>query len=123
MNQVCNHLLYLSAKFGALNQRIKEIRSSENQWWPLPQIVTLRFVKQLTLWLSDLAAMLPRASGTIMDNSLHVSPPTPPSLPHSYPPSPSRFSYIPSRPAVTAALLPNPAPQPPIRSLYLPAGR
>ena len=33
--QACNHLVYLSAKFGVLNQRINEIRSSENQWWPL----------------------------------------------------------------------------------------
>ena len=74
-NQVCNHLVYLSAKFGELNQRINEIRSSENQWWPPPQVATLIFVKQLTLWLSDLAAMLPRASWTIMDNSLHASSP------------------------------------------------
>ena len=64
LNQACNHLVYLSEKFRALNQRINEIRSSENQQWPLPQVLTLRFVKPLrvTLWLSDLAAMLPRAS-------------------------------------------------------------
>ena len=50
MNQVCNHLLYLSAKFGALNQRINrdKTRSSENQLWALglPQVLTLRFVNQ-----------------------------------------------------------------------------
>ena len=42
-NQVCNHLVYLSAKFGALNQRINEIRSSENQWWLLSRVVNMRF--------------------------------------------------------------------------------
>ena len=30
LNQACKHLGYLSAKFGALNQRIKKIKSSEN---------------------------------------------------------------------------------------------
>ena len=29
LNQACNHLVYLSAKFGGLNQRINEIRSAE----------------------------------------------------------------------------------------------
>lgn len=70
MKQVCNHLVNLSAKFGALNQRINEIRSSENLWWPLPQVLTLRSVKPHILWLCDLPAMLSRASWTIMDNSL-----------------------------------------------------
>ena len=50
INQVCNHLVYLSAKFGALNHRINEIWSSENQWWPPPHVLFLRFVKPLTLW-------------------------------------------------------------------------
>ena len=52
MNQACNHRFYLSAKFGALNQRINEIRFSENQRWPLRHSLTLRFAKPLTLWAS-----------------------------------------------------------------------
>ena len=68
-----NLVVYLCAKFGALNPRINENRSCENGSQPLPQVRTPRFSIPPIFWLSDLVAMFPRASGTIMDNSLHVS--------------------------------------------------
>ena len=74
----CSHLIlnlivYLCAKFGALNQRINEIRSGGNLSQPLPQCQTSRFSIPTILWLSNLVAMFPRASGAIMDSNLHVS--------------------------------------------------
>ena len=72
-HQLVNLVVYLSAKFGALNQRINEIRSCENLWWPLPQVLTLKFALTLILWLFNLAEMFPRVSRTIRDNSLHAS--------------------------------------------------
>ena len=68
-----NLVVYLCAKFEALNPRINEIRSCENGWQTLPEVLTPWFSIPPIFWLSDLVVMFPRASGTIMDNSLHVS--------------------------------------------------
>jgi hypothetical protein len=70
---ILNLIVYLCAKFGALNQRINEIRSGGNLLQPLPQCQTSRFSIPTILWLSNLVAMFPRASGAIMDSNLHVS--------------------------------------------------
>ena len=70
---ILNLIVYLCAKFGALNQRINEIRSGGNLSQPLPQCQTSRFSIPTILWLSNLVAMFPRASGAIMDSNLHVS--------------------------------------------------
>ena len=66
-------VVYLSAKFGALNPRINEIRSGANSLQPVSQVQKLRFTIPPISWLSDLVAMFPRASGTIVDNILHAS--------------------------------------------------
>jgi hypothetical protein len=66
-------LVYLCAKFGALNPRINEIRSGENWLSPPFQVLTPRFSVPTIFWVSDLVAMFSRASGTIMDNNLHLS--------------------------------------------------
>ena len=70
---ILNLIVYLFAKFGALNQRINEIRSGGNWLQPLPEVQTSRFSIPTIFGLSDLVAIFPRASGTIMDSNLHVS--------------------------------------------------
>ena len=70
---IVNLIVYLCAKFGALNPRNDEIRSGENRSQPHPQVLTPRYSIPLIFRLSDLVAMFPRASKTIMDNNLHVS--------------------------------------------------
>ena len=72
-HSIDNHAVYLCTKFGALNLRINKIRSGGNWFEPVPQVQTSRFSIPKIFWLSNLAAMFPRASRTIMDNSLHVS--------------------------------------------------
>ena len=69
---ILNLIVYLCAKFGALNQRINEIRSGGNLSQPLPQCQTSRFSIPTIFGLSDLVAMFPTASGGIMDSNLHV---------------------------------------------------
>ena len=70
---IVNLVVYLCAKFGALNPRINEIRSGENRSHPPPRERTPRFFVLPILWLSDLVVMFPKASGTIMDKNLHSS--------------------------------------------------
>jgi hypothetical protein len=73
---ILNSVVYLCAKFGALNQRINEIRSSGkvgNLVQPVPLVQISRFSIQTIFWLSDLVAIFLRASGTIIDSSLYVS--------------------------------------------------
>ena len=70
---IVNLVVYLCAKFGALNPRINEIRYCEIVLHPPPEVLSPRFSLPPILSLSDLAPMFPRVSGTIMDNSLHVS--------------------------------------------------
>ena len=70
---IVNLVVYLCAKFGALNPRNNKIRSGENWSQPLPQVPTPRYSFPPIFGRSDLVAMIPRASETIMDNSLHVS--------------------------------------------------
>ena len=73
VNSVCYRVIYLCAKFQALIPRINKVRSGGNWFQPVPQVQTSRFSVPKIFWLSNLAAMFPRASRTIMDNSLHVS--------------------------------------------------
>ena len=54
-------------------QRINKTRSSENRSGWLPQVQYPIFSILSIIWLSDPFPMFPRASRTIMDNSLHVS--------------------------------------------------
>ena len=60
---ILNLIVYLCAKFGALNQRISEIRSGGNLLLPLPEVQTCRFSIPTIFRLSGLVAMFPRASG------------------------------------------------------------
>ena len=69
-SSVVDLLVYLCEKFGALNQRINETRSSELR---LSQIHRLRISVLSITWLSGLSPMLNRASRTIMDISEHTS--------------------------------------------------
>ncbi len=71
-HSIVNSVVYLCTKFVALNPRIHEIRSSGNWFQPVPQVQTRRFSIPTIFWLSNLGAMFPRASGTIMNSSLHV---------------------------------------------------
>ncbi len=72
---IVNLVVYLCAK--ALNPRINETRSGGNLFQPVPQVQsqlqTSRFSIPLIFLLSNVVSMFPRASGTIMDNNLHVS--------------------------------------------------
>ena len=72
-HQFVSLLVYLFAKFGALNRRINEIRSSKNRSGLLSQVQPPRFSFLPIIWLSDLSPMLSRASRTIMDISPHAS--------------------------------------------------
>jgi hypothetical protein len=72
-HSIVNSVIYLCAKFQALIPRINKVRSGGNWFQPVPQVQTSRFSIPNIFWLSNLAAMFPRASRTIMDNSLHVS--------------------------------------------------
>ena len=73
-HSIAKCVVYLCAKFGALNPRIYETMSGGNCFPPLPQVQTRRFSIPLIFWLSisNLVTMFPRASGTIMNSSLHV---------------------------------------------------
>ena len=68
-----NLLVYLCAKFGALNRRIDDTRSIENGPSLLSKVQPPRFSVLPISWLSDLSPMLNRASRTIMDISRHAS--------------------------------------------------
>jgi hypothetical protein len=72
-HSIHNLVVYLCAKFGALNPGIKEIRSGGSRAQPVPQVPTCRFTIPTIFWLSRLVAIYPRASGTIMDSSIYVS--------------------------------------------------
>ena len=66
-------VVYLHAKFGELNLRINETRSSENMSGLLPQAQYSRFAILPIIWLSDPFPMFPMASRIILDDSPHVS--------------------------------------------------
>jgi hypothetical protein len=72
--QMCKALspVYQCSKLGALNPRINKIKS-DKIWFLFLQVQTPRFYIPTIFWLSNLVTMYPRASGTIMDSSLHVS--------------------------------------------------
>ncbi len=70
---IANLPVYQCTKFGALNPRINKTRSDIIWFLPLHQVQTPRFYILVIFWLSNLAKMYPRASGTIMDCSLYVS--------------------------------------------------
>jgi hypothetical protein len=72
-HSIVNSAIYICAKFGALIPRINKVRSGGNWFQPVPQVQTSRFSIPMIFWLSDLVAMFPRASRTIIDSSLHVS--------------------------------------------------
>jgi hypothetical protein len=71
-HSIVNSVVYLCAKFGALNPRIHK-GSGGNWFWQVPQVQTGRFSIPMNFWLSNLVTMIPRTSGTVMNSSLHVS--------------------------------------------------
>ena len=72
-HQIVNCIVYLCSKFGALNRRTNENRSSENRSGLLPQGQPPRFSILPITWLYDLSPKLNRASRTVMDTSQHAS--------------------------------------------------
>ena len=62
-----------TAKFGAVNRRINETRSSENRYGLVSLVQPPRFSVLPITWLSALSPFLNRASRTIMDISQHAS--------------------------------------------------
>jgi hypothetical protein len=73
-DSILNLVLYLCAKFGALDPRINEIRSRKDRSRLIPEVCTRRFSIPTIFGLSDLVSIFTtRASETIMDSSLHIS--------------------------------------------------
>ncbi len=56
---ICNSVVYLCAKFGALNPRINKMNFGGNWFQTVPQVQTSRFSIQTIFWLSDLVSMFP----------------------------------------------------------------
>ena len=70
---IVNLVVYLCAKFGALNPRMNDIRSRKNRSRPVPEVWNRIFSIPTIFWISALVAMCLMALRTIMDSILHVS--------------------------------------------------
>jgi hypothetical protein len=72
-HSIVNLVVYLCAKFGALNPRINNIRSIKNWWRQVPEVWNRIFSIPTIFWLSVLVSMRLMALRTIMDSILHSS--------------------------------------------------
>ena len=72
-HEFVNLLVYLCEKFGALNRRINETRSSKNRPEQLSQLLPPRFSILPIIWLSGLSLNRASRTRTIMDNSQDAS--------------------------------------------------